>query len=151
MNNSPEGAQGSANSKTPRTDAAYKAAFSKTSFRVDHFADFTRALECELKNERDGHFLLKNRVLHAANSKEARSACEQMMREEFDRDRGELIATLQRHLAQSEERVKALTEGLDKLTAWGMYCPDWADPKSKDEYAKDFMAALALLSSSKTN
>lgn len=56
-----------------------------------------------------------------------------------------------RQLAQSQERVKALTEGLDKLTAWGMYCPDWADRNSKDEYAKDFMAALALLSSSKTN
>lgn len=99
MNNSPEGAPGSANSGTPRTDAA-RLQFRDEKLESVH-ADFAR--------------------------------------------------TLERQLAQSEERVKELTEGLDKLTAWGMYCPDWADRNSKDEYAKDFMAVLALLSSSKTN
>ena len=38
-----------------------------------------------------------------------------------------------------------LVEGLDQLTSWGIYQPDWATDKERDLYKGDFMEALAIL------
>jgi len=83
--------------------------------------DFARQLERELgeaqkalKIEREGHFLLQNRVMHAADSKQARSACEEMMRERFDADRSALINDLRSRLSDCERER-------DELRKWKSY------------------------------
>lgn len=150
MNNSPEGAQGSANSKTPRTDAI-------ATLRLTREIGFSDAWSKMLEHARTLERELIELKWVADNNRPFNEWAQEYLdggrwagHHYGDAIKQELIER-DSQLAQSEERVKALTEGLDKLTAWGMYCPDWADRNSKAEYAKDFMAALDLLSSSKTN
>ncbi len=71
----------------------------------------------ELKFEREELFLLQNHVLHAANSKEARSACEQMMRERFDQDRSEMMERLRSALTALRAEVDRLRAHVEELIA----------------------------------
>src|SRR4051812_34887101 len=52
------------------------------------------SLREELRIEREGHNLLRSRVMYSAGPAEAKSACAQMMHEEFERNRSELINRL---------------------------------------------------------